>query len=315
MNNRKYAKCFMSHASPEEPSRSALSSRVIAPESELPFFLLRRTEPMTSPLRGVALFLSLVAVAFNLPVKVHAQVAPQSRTASPSVQPPIQFEVASIRPHRSSVDGPSNRQVLPGGRFVATATSIRTLIRVALGTDDERMSGAPGWIDSELFDIDAITADHAEVTTPEQFQQLILSLLQERLQFKFHREPKEGPVFWLELNKSGRPGPGLKPAAADAKPNMSTNSNGAKASMRVTNMSMADVAAALRRQAGRPVEDRTGLPGKYDFQIDWSPKDTPESNIPSLYAVLQDQLGLRLRPAKGTIEDIVIDRIERPSDN
>ena len=85
--------------------------------------------------------------------------------------------------------------------------------------------------------------------------------------------------------------------------------------MKVTNQSMADVAAALRKQAGRPVEDHTGLTGKYDFQIEWSPKDTPDSTMPSLFTVLQEELGLRLRPAKGSVEMIVIDHVEQPSDN
>jgi uncharacterized protein (TIGR03435 family) len=72
----------------------------------------------------------------------------------------MRFEVASIHPHRSSGDEPSNRQMLPGGRFVATATTARTLIRIAFGTDDERISGAPNWIGNETFDINAITANH-----------------------------------------------------------------------------------------------------------------------------------------------------------
>ena len=272
---------------------------------------------MTRPLRFTACLLPLVA--FTLQVSARAQTAgqpqAQAETASPARQAPLHFEVVSIRPHKFTGDDPSNRRFLPGGRFVVTATTVRTFIRVALATDDKRMSGAPGWIDTEAFDIDAITADHAEVKTPEQLQQLILSLLEERFGFKFHREPKEGPVYWLELNKSGKTAPGLRLASADEGSNMSTSSNGSEASMKVTNQPMIDVAAALRRQAGRPVEDHTGLSGKYDFQIEWSPKDTPESSLPSLYAVLQEQLGLRLRPAKGPVEMIVIDHLERPSEN
>src|ERR1019366_93017 len=120
-----------------------------------------------------------------------------------------------------------------------------------------------GWIDSETFDIDATTIDHAEVTTPQQFQQLILSLLEDRFQFKFHREQKEGPVYWLELEKPGKLRPGPPPTTPSAQPNLSTNSNGTRAAMKASKMSMADVAAALRRQAGRPVEDHTDLKGDF----------------------------------------------------
>ncbi|RXH58333.1 TIGR03435 family protein [Granulicella sibirica] len=133
-----------------------------------------------------------------------------AQTVQPGAQPALQFEVASIRPHQSTGNDPSNRKVLPGGRFVATATTVRTLIRIAFGTDDNRMSGAPKWIDDELFDIDGVTVNRTEVTTPQQFQELLLSLLVERFQFKFHKEQKEGPVYWFEVDRPGNTGPGLR---------------------------------------------------------------------------------------------------------
>jgi uncharacterized protein (TIGR03435 family) len=235
--------------------------------------------------------------------------------AQSAAQPPLRFEVVAIYPHRLVGDESSNRRVLPGGRFVATTTTVRTLLRIAFATDDNRMSGAPGWIDSETFDINATTAGRAEIKTPEQFQQVILSLLEDRFQLKFHREPKEVPVYWLELNKAGKPGPGLKLSASDAVPNMSTNSNGLQTEMKASKMSMVDVAAALRRLAGRPVEDHTGLAGNFDFKIEWAPEETAESTDPSLFTVLKEQLGLKLRPAKGTIETLVIDQISQPSAN
>jgi uncharacterized protein (TIGR03435 family) len=236
-------------------------------------------------------------------------------TSQQTAQPSLRFEVASIYPHQSSGDDPSSRQMLPGGRFVATATTVRTLIRIAFGTDDNLISGAPHWTDSETFDINAVTAGHAEVTTPQQFQQLILSLLEDRFQLKFHRERKEVHVYWLELDKPGKLGPALKPSTPDSKPNMSTNSNGTRAVMKATNMSMADIAAALRRQAGRPVEDHTGLTGTFDFQIEWAPEETADSTDASIFTVLKEQLGLKLRPAKGNVETLVIDHIAEPSDN
>jgi uncharacterized protein (TIGR03435 family) len=227
----------------------------------------------------------------------------------------VRFEVASIRPHRFAGDEPSDRRVLPGGRFIATATSARTLLRIAFGTDDNRMSGAPSWIDNEAFDINATTADHAEVRTPEQFQQVILSLLEDRFQLKFHREQKEGPVYWLELDKPGKPGLALKLSTPESEPNLSTNSNGSKVVMKASKASMTDVAAALRRQAGRPVEDHTDLKGSFDFQIEWAPEETPDSTDPLLSTVLKEQLGLKLQSAKGAIEILVIDQIAHPSAN
>jgi uncharacterized protein (TIGR03435 family) len=223
--------------------------------------------------------------------------------------------VASIRRRESSSDEPSNRQVLPGGRFVATATTVRTLIRMALGTEDNLMSGAPGWIDTETFDINATTANHIEVTTPQQFQQVILSLLEDRFAFKFHREQKEAAVYWLELDKPGKLGPALKPSAPESQPNMSTNSNGSRATMKASKVSMPDMAAALRRQAGRPVEDHTDLKGNFDFQIEWSSQESADSAYPSLFTVLKEELGLKLQPAKGTTETLIIDQITQPTAN
>lgn len=205
--------------------------------------------------------------------------------------------------------------MLPGGRFIATATTVRTLIRIAYGTEDNRIQGAPKWVDSESFDISAVTADHAEVKTPEQFQQLILSLLEDRFGLKAHVEKKDGPVFWLELEKPGKTGSGLTASAAGTEANMSVNSNGMRTEMKAANMSMGDVAAALRRQAGRPVEDHTGLHGKFDFEIEWAPNETPESTDPSLFTVLKDQLGLRLRAARGAAETLVIDQVSEPTPN
>jgi uncharacterized protein (TIGR03435 family) len=253
-----------------------------------------------------AILLWLAAAPLHLSAQVPSPLAASS---------PLRFEVASIRPHPFADNEPSNRRILPGGRFIATATTVRTLIRIASGLDNNRMSGAPGWIDNEEFDINATIADHAEVRTPEQFQQLILSLLEDRFQFKFHRVRMEGPVYRLEVNKPGRLGPAIKPSTPDSQPNMSTNSNGVRADMKASKMSMADVAAALRRQAGRPVEDHTGLKGNFDFEIEWSPEETPDSAYPSLFTILKEQLGLKLQPAKGAIETLVIDQINHPSAN
>jgi uncharacterized protein (TIGR03435 family) len=236
----------------------------------------------------------------------------QSPSAGP---PPLRFEVASIHPHRFAGDEPSDRRVFPGGRFVATATTARTLLRIAFGTDDNRMSGAPGWIDTETFDINATTAGRAEIKTPQQFQQVILSLLQDRFQLKFHREQKEGSVYWLELDKPGKLGPALRPSTPESQPNMSTNSNGTATVMKASKMSMADIAASLTRQAGHPIEDRTNLQGTFDFEIRWAREETSDSVDPSLATVLKEQLGLKLQSAKGATETLVIDEIARPSAN
>jgi len=277
----------------------------------------------TSPRRSfrtahsLSLLLPFAIASLHVSAQSQSVAGPQtqSTTLSPATQPRLRFEVASIRPHQFAGDEPSNRRVLPGGRFVATATTVRTLIRIAFGTDDNRMSGAPNWTENETFDINATTADHLEVKTPQQFQQLILSLLEDRFQLKFHREQKEGPVYWLELDKPGKLGPALKLSTPESQPDLSTNSNGSNVVMKASKMSMTDIAAALRRQAGRPVEDHTDLKGSFDFEIEWAREESPDSVDPSLNTVLKEQLGLKLQPAKGTTEILAIDQIARPSAN
>jgi len=227
----------------------------------------------------------------------------------------LRFEIASIHLHRFAGDEPSDRRVFPGGRFVATATTVRTLLRIAFGADNNRMSSVPSWIDNETFDIDGITAGHAEIKNPQQFQQLILSLLEDRFQLRFHREQKEGAVYWLELDKPGKPGPALKLSTPESQPEMNTNSNGSSVLMKVSKASMPDIAATLSRQVGRPVEDHTDLKGSFGFEIKWAREETPDSVDPSLNAVLKEQLGLKLQPAKGNIEILVIDQIARPTPN
>ena len=85
--------------------------------------------------------------------------------------------------------------------------------------------------------------------------------------------------------------------------------------MKATKMSMADLAAALRRQAGRPVEDRTGVKGDFDFQIEWAPEQDADSSAPSLFTVMKEQLGLKLQPAKGVTETLIIDQVTQPTAN
>jgi uncharacterized protein (TIGR03435 family) len=221
-------------------------------------------------------------------------------------------EVASIHLHKSTGDDPSNRNVLPGGRFVATATSVQTLIRSAFAMDYRAIVNAPAWTENETFDIQAITTDHADIKTPEQYSRLLLSLLETQFGFHYHREQREGPVFWLTLDKPGTLGPALKPSTPGAPLNLSMNGD-RRIQMRATNITMNDLAKSLQKRAGRTIEDRTGLTGGYDFQIAWAPDPSADSDDPGLPTVLKEQLGLKLLSTKGPIETVVVDAINRPT--
>ena len=224
----------------------------------------------------------------------------------------IQIEVASVRPHKLTGDDVSNRNVLPGGRFVATATNVQTLIRSAFGMDFRAVVNAPAWTESEIFDIQATLVNHGDIKTPEQYQQLLIALLQDQFAFRFHREQRDGPVFLLVVDKPGKYGPGLKPSAPGTP--LSLSMDGVqRMQLHGTNLSMNDLAKSLQKRAGRTIEDHTGLSGTYDLQFQWVSDPSPGSDDLTLPSVLKEQLGLKLQSAKGRVEVLIIDGISHPS--
>jgi len=223
---------------------------------------------------------------------------------------PASFEVASIRPHENAED-PSETNFLPGGRYEGKNVSVRKMIRQALGVEDTQMSGAPDWVDTARYDIEAKTGEAATLR-PEEFQKLLLALLEERFQLKFHRETRERPVYWLVVQKGEAK---LKQHTGDSEPTMSVNGSPTRKMLAAAGISMGDLAGLLRRQAGRPVVDHTGLNGSYDVKLEWDESQAVDSALPSLFGAIEDQLGLKLNPAKGNVEVVVIDHVGKPSDN
>ena len=223
------------------------------------------------------------------------------------------FEVASIRPHVAQGDAgseSSNTNVLPGGRLSCSNVNVRKLLRNAFQVEDSGMIGAPGWVDSASYDIEAKTTGGVAITR-DNIQQLMESLLVSRFQLQYHRETRETTVFALEVAKGFTK---LKPATADEAPSMSMNSTQATTTLHAAKISMKDFAATLARQTGRPVVDHTGLAGEFDFDLTWSRDQAAGATAPSVFAALPG-LGLRLVSSKGHGEFIAIDKVERPSEN
>jgi uncharacterized protein (TIGR03435 family) len=223
-----------------------------------------------------------------------------------------QFEVVSIRPH---VMDPSNdtssTDVKPGGRLVCRNVSVKKLIRIAFTAEDSQILNAPGWTETTSYDIDAKTAGGVEVTE-KNIQGLLLSVLESRLQFRFHREQREKAIYVLEAAKDGVK---LKEDPAEGRPSMTVNSNGATVTVSARRVSMTDFAASVQRQLGRRIEDRTGLAGKYDVDLKWSTERAGmDAAGPSVFTALQE-VGLRLVSGKGPVEMVVVDGVERASEN
>lgn len=220
------------------------------------------------------------------------------------------FEVASIRAHENA-DDPSETNLLPGGRYEGKNVSLRKLIRQATGVDDEQMVGVPDWADSARYDIEARTGESSQLQ-PEEFQRLLLGLLEDRFGFRFHRQTHTQSVFQLVAKKGG---PKLKVYEGEGPPAMTVNGGQGRKVLIATGVSMRDLAGLLSRQSHHPVEDHTGLNGTYDVKLEWDESQGIESGLPSLFGAVDEQLGLKLVPGKGQADMIVVDRVERPSQN
>ena len=235
-------------------------------------------------------------------------VVAQTRTGD-STSGAVSFEVASIRPHLNPDDS-SETNFLPGGRYEGKNVSVRKLIRQATGVEDRQMIGAPDWVDSERYDINAKTTGTATLQ-PEVFQKLLLALLEDRFGFRYHRESREQPVYWMVAQKTGAK---LKPHQEGVEPAMSVNGGTRKVAV-ATGISMDTLAGLLARQAGRPVQNHTGLAGLYDVRLEWDESQSMDSGLPSLFGALEEQLGLKLNSAKAPTQVLVVDNIQRPSGN
>jgi uncharacterized protein (TIGR03435 family) len=195
-----------------------------------------------------------------------------------------------------------------------TASSLRDLIEYAYSVRSEQISGQPGWALSVHYDLDAKAAGEGILTTA-QSREMVRTLLADRFQLKVHRETQEVPVYALVAGKSG---PKFKASETGATGGYSVRTTDKGLHMDAPNGTMEQLARQLSGTAGRPVQDRTGLTGHYVFTLDWFPADRvppPDLDAPSMFEALQEQLGLRLESTKGPVEKLVIDHVDRPSEN
>jgi uncharacterized protein (TIGR03435 family) len=217
------------------------------------------------------------------------------------------FEVASIKPtqHGRNAQGWSRSSVnLPSpNRLVAENSSLDELIRFAYNLKDYQISG-PAWLndDSESFDIDA----KAPLDTPKgQIPLMLQTLLEERFKLTAHRENEIMPVFDLVVDKNG---PTLKPASPGGR--RGTSSGGG--TMTATSVTMTEFAYQLARELKRPVLDKTEIAGAFDVTLHYSPESDEDTSVaPSIFTAIQKTIGLRLRSAKGPVEILIIDHIDK----
>jgi uncharacterized protein (TIGR03435 family) len=227
-----------------------------------------------------------------------------------------EFEVASVKPNLSGSTSATNGNVR-GNRFSSTNVTISQLVRVAYGIQEFQIAGQPGWFDADRFDVEARAAQDLK---PEDWPPMLQLLLADRFKFAFHRERRDAQTLVLVVAKNG-----AKLTRADSskcdpdQPNTCGNFRASPTEIIGERVSMTQFATRLSRSIGRIVTDNTGLTGIFDLKLEWTREDAfnepGASASPAIFAALQDQLGLRLESKKEPVETLVIDHVEKPSDN
>jgi uncharacterized protein (TIGR03435 family) len=228
--------------------------------------------------------------------------------------------------------------LFPSNGFTATNVPLHMLIRVAYGVEENEISEEPKWLYSENYDVEAKMDSSAADTLRKlgedqrklERQRMLQSLLADRFKLTLHRETKELPVYALIVGKGRLK---LQKANYDRYPNGEPDYTVLRRGLITAQaLSMADLARALTHLLGRRVLDKTGLKGNYDFTLQWTPDDSepfkrvadnpapgnapqPDSSGPSILTAIQEQLGLKLESQKGPAEVLVIDHVEKPSEN
>jgi uncharacterized protein (TIGR03435 family) len=214
--------------------------------------------------------------------------------------------------------------VTPGGTLQVVNATLKDLIETAYDVRTFQIEGGPKWADTTKYNVDATPGTRRQdiVGPPPGWTNVrfkVQALLKERFQLQLHREAKTGSIYSLAITKGG-----IKSSGLSATQSPRRGINAGPGVMLGEAASMTDLSSKLSRLLGRPVVNNTGLEGKYDFKLEWTPDPGPAAPDgqpveipvgPSLYSALQQQLGLRLEATKGPIDTLVIDHVEKPSEN
>jgi uncharacterized protein (TIGR03435 family) len=271
-----------------------------------------------------------------------AQSQPQGASTN---TPTYEFEAASIKPSISRVSSFVSGFTADGYR--AAHETLQTMIVQAYGVRQYQISGGPSWLTSDFYDVEAkmepSVADALKTLGPDQLRmaqhQMLQALLADRFALKVRSGTKDGPVYFLVVGKNGSK---LTDAKSDAAHQLEGPDGGGitgvivlerrtadGTKVKATSVNIPYLARYFSQLLRRPVLDKTGLTGVYDFTLDFVPdaglapvSSTADDNtLPadpggaSIFTAIQQQLGLKLEPGRGQVETLVIDHVERPSGN
>lgn len=275
----------------------------------------RKPHPCSRKLVLLALALSITALCASS----HAQAPPNTPTAqadSTAAKLPV-YDVVSIKQNKS---GDGNYLFRTGDdSFTATNIPLAILISNAYDIKPDLISGVRGPVDTARFDVIAKIVDPDSAVmkklSNQQRRLMLLPFLEERFQLKAHTEIKILPVYELVVIQDG---PKFKQSTDSKQRGASWNINTAQAVITAHGFPMTSLASILTDVMHRTVIDKTGLTGKYELSLKWSQDIGTSSTTdtgPSIFTALPEQLGLKLKPAKGPVETLVVDHIAMPSAN
>lgn len=225
-----------------------------------------------------------------------------------AAQPPS-FDVASVKP--SIAEPGSSGITTEKGRMTARNVTLKRCIRGAYGIPEPQIFGGPKWLDENRYDIDAKAAGPAG---DREMMLMLQPLLAERFGLVIHRETRTLSGYALVLGKGGLK---AKPSAPGAR----SQTNSGRGRIKAEVCTMPQLALRLSAALGIPVTDFTEIPGAFDFNLEWIPDDfktKPAAELPagpSIFAAVQEQLGLKLESRKIPTEVVVVDRAELPTEN
>lgn len=278
-----------------------------------------------------------------------AGTSSRQSSATPADLP--KYDIASIKPYKTN-DGRMLIRLTPDGVSILGLPT-HELVQLAFGVESDRILGEPAWVKSNRYDIDAKVepedAPKLKDLKVEQRNAMMLQLLVDRFNLKYHHEQRELPMYALVVAKSGLK---MKPSEPDPNPvvtvpkpeDLPKPGDGRRPGMdrhlmminpghlESTGTTIEMLAHILSRQLGRTVVDKSGLTGEYDFTLDYTPENMPmpipgapeggpkpegqaDQVEPSLFTAVEEQLGLKLEATKATVDVIVIDRIDLPTEN
>jgi uncharacterized protein (TIGR03435 family) len=262
---------------------------------------------MTSPLYGLAL-----GIAF---------LAPAAALWSQPGDNAGKFAVATIRPSRPDE---MLSVAVNGRRFSTTQASMKDLIAYAYMLHSRQITGGPAWLETDKFDVIAET-DHSDRLNQPEARKMVQQLLADRFQLAFHRGRKELSVYKI-VSANERPKLDKSPGDSNG---FGTFGFPMLGEMVVKNATIAELANFLQRYVlDRPVLDESGIEGRYEFKLDWTADESqfigradqlpaPSRSVepPDLFTAFHEQLGLRLVPKKDPVPVLVVDRVEKPTEN